>query len=125
MAASMSSSLSKPSQKRRAITDFERQSIRKRQQQHPAAHQSELIEWFKQETGHELNQSSVSKILSSKYEYLDSLDKKKDKDKLESKRTSAGDWLDLEGALFEWQQRMQQNKAVITGEILKSQAGKL
>jgi hypothetical protein len=48
-----------------------------------------------------------------------------DKDKLESKRTSTGDWLDLEGALFEWQQRMQKNKAVITGEILKNQAGKL
>jgi hypothetical protein len=50
---------------------------------------------------------------------------KKDKNKLELKRTSAGDWLDLEGALFEWQQRMQKNKAVITGEILKNQAGKL
>jgi hypothetical protein len=125
MASFSSSSSSKPSQKRRAITDLERQSIRKRQREHPATHQSELIKWFKQETGHELNQSSISKILSSKYEYLDSLDIKKDKNKLESKRTSAGDWLDLEGALFEWQQRMQKNKAVITGEILKNQAGKL
>jgi hypothetical protein len=102
MASSSSSSSLKPSQKRRAITDLERQSIRKRQQEHPAAHQSELIEWFKKATGHELNQSSISKILSSKYECLDSLDIKKDKDKLESKRTSTGDWLDLEGALFEW-----------------------
>jgi hypothetical protein len=123
--APSSSSLSKPSQKRRAITDLERQTIRKRQREHPAAYQSDLIEWFKQETGHDLNQSSISKILSSKYKYLDSLDIKKDKDKLESKRTSAGDWLDLEGALFEMQQRMQKNKAVITGEILKNQAGKL
>ena len=59
-------------QKRRAITDLERQSIRKRQREHPAraaTYQSELIKWFKQETGHELNQSSISKILSSKYEY--------------------------------------------------------
>jgi hypothetical protein len=62
----------------------------------------------------------ISKILSSKYDYLDSLNKKIDKDKLELKRVLVGDWLDLEGALFEWQQRMQKKKVVITGEILKN-----
>ena len=60
-----------------------------------------LIAWFCQETSYQLNQSSISKILSSKYDYLDDLNKKKDKTKLESKRTSAGDWPELEGALYE------------------------
>jgi hypothetical protein len=64
MASSSSSSL-KTGQRRRAATNLERQSIRKRQQEHPAG-QNELIQWFKQETGHDLNQSIISKILSSK-----------------------------------------------------------
>jgi hypothetical protein len=41
------------------------------------------------------------------------------------KRSSQGDWPDLEAALFEWQQRMQKKKAVITGDILKGQAIKI
>ena len=40
-------------------------------------------------------------------------------------RSSAGDWLELEGALFEWQQRIEQKKAIITGEILKTKAKQL
>ena len=40
-------------------------------------------------------------------------------------RSSAGDWPELEGALFEWQQRMEQKKAIITGEILKTKAKQL
>jgi hypothetical protein len=50
---------------------------------------------------------------------------KKDKKLLNSKRTSAGDWPDLEAALFEWQQRMQKSKAILTSEILKDKASKL
>ena len=42
----------------------------------------------------------------------------------ESKRISAGDWPELETALFEWHQRIDEKKAVITGDILKEQASK-
>jgi len=65
------------------------------------------------------------KILSTSYKHLDSLDTKKDKALLEVKRQCVGDWPNLEGALFEWQQRMQKNKALITEDILKNQASKL
>lgn len=116
--------LATPGRKRKAVTDAQRQALRKRKREHPG-HQSELIAWFKSQYDHTLNQSQVSKILSSSYDHLDSLDTKKDKCLLEVKRQSAGDWPDLEGALFEWQQRMQKNKAVITGDILKNQASKL
>jgi hypothetical protein len=123
-AASSSSSSSAPKNKRKAITDAERLIIRKRQKEHPSK-QSDLAKWFYNETGHAIDQAQVSKILSSTYNHLDGLDSKKDKKALNSKRTSAGDWPDLEAALFEWQQRMQKNKAIITGDILKDKASKL
>jgi hypothetical protein len=111
--------------KRKAITDQERLQIRKRAKEHPGQ-QGELIKWFYQETGHQLNQSSISKILSSKYEYLDMKDPKKDKKELEStERSSDGDWPVLEAALFEWHQGMLRSKAVIIGDILKEKASKL
>jgi hypothetical protein len=118
------SSSSGLSQKRKAVTDDERKIIRKRAREHPC-HQSEPTNWFYQERGHQLDQSQISRILSSKYDYLDSLNRKKDKDRLQSQRQSAGDWPELEAALFEWQQRMQKKQAVITCEILKQQAAKL
>jgi hypothetical protein len=111
--------------KRKAITDQERLQIRKRAKE-PPRQQGELIKWFYQETGHQLNQSSISKILSSKYEYLDMKDPKKDKKELEStKRSSDGDWPVLEAALFEWHQGMLESESVITGYILKEKASKL
>lgn len=123
-ATSSGSSLSAPKNKRKAITDTERLAIRKRHKEHPSK-QSDLAKWFSNETGHAIDQAQVSKILSSTYAHLDGLDLKKDKKALNLKRTSAGDWPDLEAALFEWQQRMQKSKAIITGEILKDKASKL
>jgi hypothetical protein len=43
----------------------------------------------------------------------------------EKSRASIGDWLDLKAALFEWQQHMEQKKAIITGDILKEKAKQL
>jgi hypothetical protein len=40
-------------------------------------------------------------------------------------RSSGEDWPDLDHALFEWQQRMEQKKSIITGEILKTKAREL
>ena len=123
MASNASPSSSIP-QKRKGVTDSERATLRKRYKEHPST-QSDLINWFRQETGHKLDQGQVSRILSSKYDYIDNLDKKKDRLALQSQRSSAGEWPELEAALFEWQQRMQRRKAVITGDILKEQATKL
>jgi DDE superfamily endonuclease/Tc5 transposase DNA-binding domain/Fission yeast centromere protein N-terminal domain len=122
MASNASCSVSIP-QKRKAVTDGDRAILRKRYQEHPCK-QSDLINWFRQETGHKLDQSQVSRILSKKYDYVDDLDKKKDKLALQAQRSSVGEWPELEAALFEWQQRMQKKRAVITGELLKQQAAK-
>jgi hypothetical protein len=123
MASNTSPSLGIP-QKRKGVTDSERATLRKRYKEHPST-QSDLINWFRQETGHKLDQGQVSRILSSKYDYIDDLDKKRDRLALQSQRSSAGEWPELEAALFEWQQRIQRRKAVITGDILKEQATKL
>jgi hypothetical protein len=117
MASNAPSSSSIP-QKRKGVTDSERAIIRKRAKEHPGK-QSELINWFFQEHGHTLNQGQVSRILSSKYDYVDNLDKKKDKLALQAQRSSRGEWPELEAALYEWQQRIQKKKGVMTGEILK------
>ena len=120
----VSNTLSLP-RKRRAVTNDQRITIRRRNREHPSTHQGELITWFHQETGYQLDQSQISRILSSKYDYLDTLDPKKDKAKIQSQRISLGDWPELEGVLYEWQQSMQKKRAVITGDILKEQAIKL
>jgi hypothetical protein len=120
----MARSSSNPPKKRHTLTDGDRQRIRKQYKEH-LGQQSILIAWYLQQTGFKLDQSQISRILSSKYDYLDTLDTRKDKGRLEHKRSSRGDWPELEAALFEWQQRMQNKKAVITGEILKGQAVKL
>ena len=89
--------------RRRALTDTDRLMIRKRNQIHPSAPQKDLAEWFTKETGHEINQSMISKILSKNYDYLDGMDKKKDKQIFQGKKNSIRDQPDLEAVLFEWQ----------------------
>ena len=112
--------------RRRALTDADRLIIRKRNQTHAPGTQQELIDWFTATTGHPLSQSQVSKILGPSYDYLDGAHTKKDIQKMKGKiRSSRGDWPDLDHALFEWQQRMEQKKAIITGEILKTKAREL
>jgi len=117
----MASSLSAIPQKRKGVSDTERALLRKRNKEYPST-QTELINWFLQETGHKLSQAQVSRTLSPQYDYIDNLDKKKDKVALQAQRSREGNWTDLDSALFEWQQRLQKKKAVITGEILKAQA---
>ena len=66
--------------------------------------QKDLTEWVTKETGHEINQSLISKILSKNYDYLNTIDKQKDKQVLQGKKkNSIRDWPDLKAILFKWQ----------------------
>ena len=56
--------------RRRAFTDLERRNIRARAQSHPGT-QEQLIQWFKDLTGHKMSQGTCSEILSEKYNHLD------------------------------------------------------
>jgi hypothetical protein len=108
--------------RRRAFTDLERRNIRTRHRTHPGP-QQHLINWIKETSDRTVSQSTVSEILSSKFDYLD--DPSLKPKNLRSQRHHEGDWPDLEHALFEWQQYMQHKKATITGDILKSKAQEL
>jgi hypothetical protein len=92
--------ISNTPQKHKGVSDSKRAIIRKRARERPGK-QTELINWFLQEHGHKLDQGQVSRILSSKYNYIDNLDKKKDKLALQAQRSSRGEWLELEAVLFE------------------------
>ena len=119
----MASSASLIPQKRKGVSPLEGGVICPRSSKLPSS-QAELINWFTKESGHKLSQAQISRTLSSKYDYIDNLDKKTDKEALQTQKQREGNWKDLDSALFEWQQRMQKKKVVITGQILKSQAAK-
>jgi hypothetical protein len=103
--------------RRRALTDADRLMIRKRNQTHPPAQQKDLANWLIATTGHPLDQSQIFRILGPKFNYLDAGHTQKDiREMKEKSRSSIGDWPDLEMVLFEWQQRIEQKKAIITGK---------
>jgi hypothetical protein len=83
--ASTSSTIPK---KRKGVTDSERALLRKRYKEHPST-QTELMNWFLQETGHKLSQGQISRTLSLQYDYVDNL-RKKDKEALQSQRRGQG-----------------------------------
>src|ERR1700709_2968334 len=112
----MASSASLIPQKRKGVTDNERAVLRKRNREHPSS-QAELINWYTKETGHKLSQAQISRTLSSKYDYIDNLDKKKDKEALQTQKQREGNWKDLETAHRLRQLLMQKKKVVITGQI--------
>ena len=100
--------------------------IRKHNQTHPLVHQKDLTNWFTATTGHPHDQSQISRILGPRFNYLDGEHTQKDIQGMKGKsRSSLGDWPDLEMALFEWQQRMEQKKAILTGDVLKTKAEQL
>lgn len=108
---------------RLALTDADRQRIRRRYREHPGP-QKDLIGWFeKQPGGRTLNQGNISRVLSSKYAYLDT-DDALTKD-LSKRRQTSGEWPDLEDALFQWQQQLQQQHGKVHGDMLKQMAAQL
>ena len=116
----------KAPKKRKFLDDAQRQSIRDHHYANPTLNQKDLAQWFETTRGsHPLNQGDISKILSSKYDYLDEFDKRIHRDILKRQKSAAGQYPELEAALFEWQQRVQQLGAIITGEILKARAALL
>jgi hypothetical protein len=84
--------------RRRAFTDLERRNIRARNRTHPGP-QQHLINWIKETTGRTTSQSSISEILSSKFDYVDYPTLKPKN--LHSQRHYEEDWPDLGHDLFE------------------------
>ena len=91
MASNASSSSSIP-QKRKGVSDSERAILRKRHKEYP---------WATWSTGLDKRLGINLVRATSPYDYVDSLDKKKDKLALRAQKSSGGEWLELEAASFE------------------------
>ena len=99
---------------RKAIRDFKREQS----EQGQSCSQQSIIDWFKQKYGIDIDQSTISRILSKQYDFLDGARKLRKN----AYRHRKEEWPLLEAALFEWQQRAQNAKMTITGDLLKARA---
>lgn len=107
-----------PQSSKKLISDAQRKALRDwayNQSHRPT--QKACIAWFYAEYNHRLSQSTVSDILGSRYQYLDS----KSNPSI-SVRKGIGHWSDLENILFEWQHILNLKGAYISGDILIEKA---
>jgi hypothetical protein len=103
--------------KRFAITIEQRRALRKwAHQQHPKPSQKQCIEWFSQNYGHKLSQSTVSESLSSHFKDLDKAIQ------ATGSRLRVGQWPEVERLLITWQQRIQSRGGFTSGDILQEKA---
>ncbi len=75
--------------------------------------------WWQQTYGYHLNSSTASEIISSKWARLDNEAIPKWRD---TKRHRNPKWGALEEALFEWEQRYEGAKNIVTGDVLRIKA---
>ena len=74
-------------------------------------------EWFFQQSRNLPSQSTISESFSKTFKHLDTGTTRPD---VIRQRTPA--WVDLGNALFKWQQRMEKEKATVTGDLWKKMA---
>lgn len=108
---------------RRSIERRERKALRAWYfQQDPRPSHKECIAWFEGEFHHKLCQSTISESLSERYSYLDNpLPSFSDT----HRRSRPSQWPILERILFEWQQSLQQQGDLPTGDLLIAKANEI
>jgi DDE superfamily endonuclease/Fission yeast centromere protein N-terminal domain/Tc5 transposase DNA-binding domain len=103
---------------RRFVISLEqKRAIRTHKKQHPKLSNLAIKQWFEDTYQQRIAPSSISDILSSKFEFLDDLQHRQ----LNRKHNRQEQWPELEDALFSWMQRTEQDLA-ISGEILRQKA---
>ncbi|KAF1954443.1 CenpB-DNA-bind-domain-containing protein, partial [Byssothecium circinans] len=104
---------------RSAISDAERRSLRQfYSSQKPRPTQKAMRSWFEGKYGRKPSQSTVSESLSDRYKHLDD-------SPLPSRavyRTRFGKWPLLEQVLFSWQQQLQAQGSLVSGDLLAEKA---
>lgn len=108
--------------RRRAITNAEKKAVQDYYfdpANRKPAHKY-IQEWFLQEFWHLPSYSTISEVLSPSFAHLDS-----GTTRPSLKKQRHAQWTDLEDALIKWQQRMEQKKATVMGDILKEMAAVL
>ncbi|OCK81340.1 hypothetical protein K432DRAFT_295728 [Lepidopterella palustris CBS 459.81] len=81
--------------------------------QYPPPDYKELSNWFQQQYNRPIARSSVSEILSSRYDYLD-----QSKFQPSTKRRRVKKWPELKTALIQWVRAIE-DKVTLTGDLLK------
>lgn len=103
--------------KRSPITVEQKAALRAHHQStQPPLEYRELRTWFEQHYGRTIAASSVSEILSSRYDHLDQSNFQPS-----TKRRRVEKWPELELALIQWVRRVE-DKVILTGDILKQKA---
>ena len=111
-------------QRRRPIKDVERKALREyysKNATHKPSH-AQLRQWFFENFHHRPSQSTISESLSATFAHLDSTKPLARPDLFKHRECT---WPDLEDALFDWQQRMIQRGATVTGDTLKEVAAEI
>lgn len=105
--------------RRRAIRDVKCKALRDHYFNYEGGKPSQkaIREWFFKEFQHLPSQSTISESFSKTFEHLDT---GATRPNVKRQRTPA--WVDLENALFKWQQCMEKKKAIVTGDLLMEMA---
>ena len=116
----LSAKLPIPKQPNKGISDAQKKALRVyASETRPKPTQRACAEWFASKFRRHINRATVSKILSSKYEYLDTGFAGQNKRPLTSR------WPLLDEALHIWQQRHEDAGFPITGPLIQSKAVEL
>lgn len=110
-------------QKRYAISERQRQALRKKKATNPGLTQQELREWFQHEYGRHISQSSVAESLSKRYEHLDS--DTISRNRVPVFRQIKADHPALEKALIEHVDLLNRKKLNVTGDMITEAAKRL
>ena len=109
---------------RRGLTDAEKQALRAWfYGSHVRQSQKDAQQWFNEKYSRDLAQSTISDVLSSRYDHLDMITKPASG--LLTQHRRQPHWKELEDGLFEWQQRMQKKGVLVTGDLLRYTATQL
>lgn len=106
-----------PPKKRQSISIDQKLAVRSFKETNPKLTYKDITEWFKDKYKQQIAVSSVSDILSKRYENL--LTDNANKQRTKRRRQEA--WPELEKALRDWLSLMPEEVA-ITGEVLKAKA---
>lgn len=101
-----------------ALTLEHKFAIQQQAREHPQLSQRNIVAWYKQKYGQQLNQSIISRVLNTE---LPAAAMTRVGKQAGFKRQRKSHWPDLEDALHAWVQRSQRT-LTITGDILRAKA---
>jgi DDE superfamily endonuclease/Tc5 transposase DNA-binding domain/Fission yeast centromere protein N-terminal domain len=104
---------------RNAITNAQKITLRSQHHSEPGMSYRELATWFEDKYDRKINLSSISRILSPHFAFLDNL---QGQHPLNGKRHRPENWPELEQALSEWVRRAKNQNMILSQEILRQKA---